>query len=120
MSVEHGRCQLFSRNGTEFKSFHPLNQSIAAKLKNHSAVIEGRLCPGRRRKAARRGEPRLCPFDLPWCDGYDLRYSRLIERKLKLRAILPESDRTFRRAQLRLRVGRTVQPFRDSDPCRLW
>jgi len=37
----------------------------------------------------RRGEPRFYAFDLPWCDGEDLRYLPLIERKLRLRTVVP-------------------------------
>jgi bifunctional non-homologous end joining protein LigD len=101
-SVEHGRCQLYSRNGNEFRSFRSLNQSIAAELKDHSAVIDGDIvCLDDEGKPQfydllfRRGEPRLCAFDLLWCDGEDLRYAPLVERKQKLRALLPESDRLF-------------------------
>lgn len=36
----------------------------------------------------RRGEPRFVAFDLLWCDGQDLRYTPLIERKHQLRSIL--------------------------------
>ena len=42
----------------------------------------------------RRGEARSVAFDLLWCDGQDLRYTPLTERKHKLRSILPtNSDR---------------------------
>jgi bifunctional non-homologous end joining protein LigD len=37
----------------------------------------------------RHGEPRFVAFDLLYCDGQDLRYSPLTERKYKLRSILP-------------------------------
>lgn len=40
----------------------------------------------------RRGGPRFVAFDLLWCDGEDLRYSPLTERKHKLRSILPASS----------------------------
>jgi hypothetical protein len=32
---------------------------------------------------------------LLWCDAEDLRYAPLVERKQRLRALLPESDRLF-------------------------
>ncbi len=38
----------------------------------------------------RRGEPRFQAFDLLWCDGHDLRYSPLVERKARLRAVTPQ------------------------------
>jgi hypothetical protein len=44
----------------------------------------------------RRGEARLCAFDLLWCDGENLCYAPLIERKLKLKSLLSGfSDRLF-------------------------
>jgi ATP-dependent DNA ligase len=39
----------------------------------------------------RRGEPRFYAFDLLWCDGEDLRNLPLIERKLRLRSVVPHS-----------------------------
>ncbi len=38
----------------------------------------------------RRGEPRFYAFDLLWVDGEVLRYLPLIERKLRLRAVVPQ------------------------------
>jgi hypothetical protein len=40
----------------------------------------------------RRGEPRFLAFDLLWCDGQDLRYAPLTERKHRLRWILPANS----------------------------
>jgi ATP-dependent DNA ligase len=40
----------------------------------------------------RHGEPRFVAFDVLCCDGQDLRYSPLIERKYKLHSILPASS----------------------------
>ena len=41
----------------------------------------------------RQCEPRFVAFDLLYCDGQDLRYSPLTERKHKLRSILPNGER---------------------------
>jgi len=102
VEVEYGKCRLVSRNRNEFKSFASLNQSIARELKGRSVVIDGEIVclddEGRPQfydLLFRKGEPRLCAFDLLWCDGEDLRYSPLVERKQKLRSLLPESDRIF-------------------------
>ena len=38
----------------------------------------------------RRGEPRFYTFDLLWCDSEDLRNLPLVERKLRLRSVVPE------------------------------
>jgi ATP-dependent DNA ligase len=40
----------------------------------------------------RRGEPRLYAFDLLWCEGEDMRHLPLIERKLRLRSVVPQRD----------------------------
>jgi bifunctional non-homologous end joining protein LigD len=94
--IEQGKCRLISRKGNEFKSFRTLNESVFAELKVQSAVLDGEIVclnddgkPEFRDLLFRRGEPRFVAFDLLWCDGQDLRYSPLTERKQKLRAILP-------------------------------
>jgi bifunctional non-homologous end joining protein LigD len=38
----------------------------------------------------RRGEPRFVAFDLLWHDGEDLRFLPLIDRKQRLRSIMPQ------------------------------
>ena len=42
----------------------------------------------------RKGQPRFVAFDLLHCDGQDLTYSPLAERKQRLRAILPKSSQS--------------------------
>ena len=100
--VEQGRCKLVSRNDNEFKSFRSLNAAIAQELKNRSVVLDGEIAcldnagkPQFYDSLFKRGEPRLCAFDLLWLDGEDLRYAPLAERKAKLRGLLPETDRLF-------------------------
>ena len=99
--VEHGRCKLVSRNGNEFRSFRTLSESLGSEVK-HSAVLDGEIVSlGADGKPLfydllfRRGEPRFVAFDLLHCDGKDLRYSPLIERKQKLRAVLPSESSSF-------------------------
>ena len=41
--VEHGRCRLVSRNGSEFKSFSSLNAAIADELNGHSAILDSEI-----------------------------------------------------------------------------
>ncbi len=96
--IEHGRCRLISRNGNEFKSFRSLGESLGSELK-HSTVLDGEIvCLGADGKSRfydllfRRGEPRFVAFDLLHCDGQDLKYSPLIERKQRLRAVLPKES----------------------------
>jgi ATP dependent DNA ligase domain len=95
--IEQGKCRLISRNGNEFKSFRTLNESVLSGLKVKSAVLDGEIvCLNDTGKTEfrdllfRRGQPRFVAFDLLWCDGQDLRYSPLTERKHRLRSILPK------------------------------
>lgn len=96
--IEHGRCKLVSRNGNEFKSFRSLSESLGSEVK-HSMVLDGEVvclaADGKPRfydLLFRRGEPRFIAFDLLRCDGQDLRYSPLHERKAKLRTVLPSNS----------------------------
>ena len=96
--IEHGRCKLISRNGNEFKSFRSLSESLGSELR-HSVVLDGEIvCLGSDGKSRfydllfRRGEPHFVAFDLLHCDGQDLKYSPLIERKQRLRAVLPKGS----------------------------
>jgi bifunctional non-homologous end joining protein LigD len=100
--VEHGRCRLMSRNGNEVKSFTSLSLAIADDLKDHSVVLDGEIvCLDSEGRSQfyellfRRGEPRLCAFDLLWIDGENLKYTSLMDRKRRLRPIIPSSDRIF-------------------------
>ena len=85
----------------EFKSFRSLNLAIADELK-HSVVLDGEIvCLDSEGRSQfyellfRRGEPRLCAFDLLWIDSENLKYTSLIDRKRRLRSIIPPSDRIF-------------------------
>lgn len=100
--LDAARCRLISRNANEFKSFTSLNAALEENLRGHSVILDGEIVclddAGRPQfydLLFRHGAPRLCAFDLLWCDGVDLRYSPLTERKQRLRALLPESDRVF-------------------------
>lgn len=95
--VEDGACQLVSRNGNVFKSFPALTAALPDELLAGAAVLDGEIvCLDSDGKSQfedllfRRGEARFQAFDLLWCDGNDLRYSPLIERKARLRAITPQ------------------------------
>lgn len=96
--IEHGKCRLISRNGNEFRSFRSLNESLASEIK-HSVVLDGEIvCLGTDGKSRfydllfRHGEPKFVAFDVLRCDGQDLTYSPLIERKQRLRAVLPRAS----------------------------
>jgi len=100
--VDYGRCRLVSRNGNEFKSFGSLNSDIADELKGHSAVLDSEIVSLDNNGKSQfyelffhRGEARLCAFDLLWCDGEDLRYTALLERKRRLRILIQQPERLF-------------------------
>jgi len=95
--IDHGRCRLVSRNGNDFKSFPKLSESLASALASRSVVLDGEIvCLDRKGKPQfrdllhRRGEPLFVAFDLLRIDGEDLRYIPLMERKAKLRALVPK------------------------------
>ena len=94
--VEHGKCKLISRNGNELKSFSGLNDALASEFKARSAVLDGEIVclddDGKsqfRELLFHRGEPCYVVFDLLWLDGGDLRYLPLIDRKQRLRSLIP-------------------------------
>ena len=97
--VENGRCTMASRNGNEFKSFPDLNASIAQELRAHSVLMDGEIvCLNTAGKSVfrdllfRRGVARFYAFDLLLCDGEDLRYRPLHERKARLRSIIRRGE----------------------------
>ena len=94
--VHDGDSRLVSRNGNTFKSFSALSEAIPAELNARSAILDGEIvCLDESGKTQfedllfRRGEPRFCAFDLLWVNGEDLRYLPLIERKWRLRSLVP-------------------------------
>jgi bifunctional non-homologous end joining protein LigD len=94
--IDEGKCRLLSRNDNEFKSFGVLNETLPTELRVKSAVLDGEIVclddsgkPQFRDLLFRRGEPRFVAFDLLWCEGEDLRYVPLIDRKARLRSVVP-------------------------------
>jgi bifunctional non-homologous end joining protein LigD len=98
--VEHGVVTLRSRNGKDVTAAYPDVVSALTRIK-HLAVIDGELVAldrqGRSRfqllQEARKSGARLCycVFDLMYLDGRDVRRLPLVERKSKLRRILPNT-----------------------------
>ena len=96
--IRPGAVTLFSRNGLSVTAAYPRVAGALAKIR-HYAVIDGELVvldkKGRSRfqllQEARKsgGRLRYCVFDLMYLDGRDLRQLPLVERKRKLRHILP-------------------------------
>src|SRR5947207_13740395 len=95
-NIENGRCRLVSRKWNEFKSFAALNVVLTLECRAQSAVIDGEIVclddSGHSHFSNllfRRGEPRFYAFDLLSCNGEDLRYLPLGNRKLRLSGIAP-------------------------------
>jgi bifunctional non-homologous end joining protein LigD len=92
-------CELkWDGNGHEFKSFSTLNDALLDEFRAQSAVLDGEIVcldqdgkPQFRDLLFRQGEPRFVVFDLLWCEGEDLRYLPLGERKQPLRCVVPQS-----------------------------
>ena len=94
--LENEHARLLSRRGKHYKSFGDLNGWIGRHLDVDNAVIDGEICcldsEGRSQfndLLYRRGDPYFFAFDLLWLNGRDLRDLPLLERKKKLREIVP-------------------------------
>jgi len=88
--------RLISRNGHIYRSFLPLRQALAKELKVKEAIFDGEIvCLDEQGRSLfnpllfRRGNPVFAVFDLVWVDGEDLRQLPLIERKKRLRSLVP-------------------------------
>src|SRR5581483_8404071 len=91
---EHAR--LLSRRGNPYRSFTELSSWIARHLQVENAVLDGEItCLDSEGRSQfndllyRRGDPYFFAFDLLWLNGRDLRDLPLVERKQKLREIVP-------------------------------
>ncbi len=97
--VENGRCRLVSRNGHTFKRFDPLCAALAKELEVKNAILDGEIvCLDEEGRSLfnpllfRKRTPIFAAFDLLWVDGEDLRELPLIERKKRLRRVIPQHD----------------------------
>ncbi len=95
--IDEGGCRLISRNGNPFGSFRVLSESLPVELRSaRSAVLDGEIvCVDSAGKSQfrdllfHRGDPRFYAFDVLSLDGADLLALPLIERKRRLRAVIP-------------------------------
>jgi hypothetical protein len=103
--------RLVSRNGNTFKSFPDLCKGLAQDLKGRRYILDGEIVcldsqgkPQFRNLLFRHNEPHFIAFDLLWdaharsddeeemrrfANGEDTRYLPLIDRKLRLRRVVP-------------------------------
>lgn len=96
-----GDAQLYSRGGKNWTKIYPGIARALAKIRRE-AVIDGELVALDRKgrssfqllQEARKSPARLryCVFDMMYLDGKDLRRLSLLERKRKLKRVLPRSS----------------------------
>ena len=101
--IEGGRCRLVSRRKNTYRSFNVLGAAVAHSLAGHTAVLDGEIvylgADGRPQfyDLMRRRSPQyFYAFDLLWLDDEDLRELPLLERKRRLREIVPRRDSFLR------------------------
>jgi bifunctional non-homologous end joining protein LigD len=89
-------CELVSRRRHVYKQFPQLQVEVAHAVRAHSAILDGEivcLAPDGRslfdRLLFRRDWPHFVAFDVLSIDGDDLRDRPLLERKRRLRGIMP-------------------------------
>ncbi len=94
--LRNGTAQLISRRDNQFKSFPTLCDAIGHELKADTAIVDGEIvCLDGHGKSRfnellyRRGEPCFVAFDVLSVNGEDKRYLPLMDRKLRLRSIVP-------------------------------
>jgi ATP-dependent DNA ligase len=94
--IDGHHCAVVSRNGHTFTHWPHLCEELAHAVKAHDAVIDGEIVclDGRGRSnfkslLFRREWPYFYAFDLLAVDGEDLREWPLIERKRRLRRLIP-------------------------------
>jgi len=99
MSRPNHRCRLVSRRGHVFAKFALLAEDVAHSIRAMHAVLDGEIVclePGGRshfyQLLFRRDWPYFLAFDRLSVDGEDLRDRPLLERKRRLRAIMPRME----------------------------
>jgi bifunctional non-homologous end joining protein LigD len=96
--IEGHTCRLVSRRGHVFAKFGLLAEELAYTVRAMRAVLDGEIvCVGQDGRSRfydllfRREWPSFFAFDLLELEGEDLRPFPLIQRKRRLKAILPRS-----------------------------
>jgi bifunctional non-homologous end joining protein LigD len=97
------RCDLISRRGVVFRQFPQLAEEIAHSVRSHDAILDGEIVclddDGRsnfHKLLFRRDWPFFFAFDILMVDGEDLRDRRLVERKRRLRLVMPRIESRLR------------------------
>jgi len=94
--IRDGQCQLLSRKGHVYKRFVELGQQVAATVPARSAVLDGEIvCLDGQGKSQfyslmfRRSPACFYAFDILEMNGKDLRSLPLIQRKSRLKKLIP-------------------------------
>ena len=94
--LENGGGYFISRNGNTFASFRNLAAEVAANFRGADGVVDGEIVsldakgyPRFEDLMFRRGELFFVAFDVLWLNGDDLRSMPLLERKRRLRRVVP-------------------------------
>ena len=113
--VADGKAELISRRGNVYKSWLVLREAIGRELEGRRALLDGELvCLDSQGRPVfldmlyRRRRPLFVAFDLLYLDGEDMRELALVERKLRLRELVPNGSRSPLYAQHVERTGREL------------
>ena len=94
--VRHGRVRFLSQSGRWLRAFPSLAAAIKRHLAAEEAILDGAIAAPRTkdrtalsRLARRPNEARFYAFDLVWLNGQDRRAVPLLNRKERLRELLP-------------------------------
>ncbi len=95
--IGDGNCELISRNGISYSRFGDLARSIGQETKASTAILDGEIVvlgqDGRtlfNSLMFAKGTPRFFAFDVLYLDGEDLRELPLVERKRRLKKVVPD------------------------------
>jgi ATP-dependent DNA ligase len=101
--IEGHHCKLVSRRGHTFKHWPMLTNELAHAVRCDSAILDGEICcldeHGRsdfKKLLFRRDWPFFFALDLLELNGCDLHQLPLIERKIRLKRIMPKMDSRVR------------------------
>jgi bifunctional non-homologous end joining protein LigD len=101
--IVNRECRLVSRKGNSFNSFESLGKDLGKAFPTTDLILDGEIVcldaqgfPRFNDVLFRRGEPYFYAFDLPYCNGRDLRDTPLIERKRELKRVIAEVPRCDR------------------------
>jgi bifunctional non-homologous end joining protein LigD len=102
--LDNAGGRLVSRNGNTFGSFKKLAADVAEAFRGTEAVLDGEIVcldergyPQFEDLMFRRGELFFVAFDALWIDGEDLRNVPVLERKRRLRRVVPRGKRSGHR-----------------------